>query len=170
MFGGLQWRQSVMRSIPIRPASVGRPQHSQLDGRTQLITLPPIVGWIAPSVWLLRLRCPPRDAGREPGNGTTTMKISPFLLHCVCQILALQPGQELPVSWHHRPPVLATGRDLRTDTRVLQSRFGECLLRQCSGDVTKVAARAMLSTAFLCWRCSSRTYADASGNASTAAK
>jgi hypothetical protein len=85
MFGGLQWRQSVTRSIPTRPASVGRPQHSQLDGRTQLMTLPPIVGCTAPSVWLLRLRRPPCDAARDPGNGTTTIGSSPFLLQCVCQ-------------------------------------------------------------------------------------
>lgn len=44
MLGGQQWRQSVLRSSPMRVPSVGRPQQSHVTGRNQLITLPARAG------------------------------------------------------------------------------------------------------------------------------
>jgi hypothetical protein len=51
-FGGLQWLHSVAPRSALRPASVGRPQHSHVAGRTQLITLPACAGCRAAMVWL----------------------------------------------------------------------------------------------------------------------
>lgn len=44
MFGGLQCLHKVLPRSALRPASVGRPQHSHVAGRTQLITLPARAG------------------------------------------------------------------------------------------------------------------------------
>ena len=73
MLGGLQWRQRVLRPMPLRVASVGLPQQSQLAVRTQLITLPARAGWTALAAWPPRLCCPPHGAACIPGNGTTTL-------------------------------------------------------------------------------------------------
>ena len=88
ILGGLHCPHSVTRSMFARPASVGRPQHSHVAGRTQLMTLLPRAGCTALSVWLVRFRCPPRPAVRIPGNGTTTLiEIPPVfvVLQCLCQ-------------------------------------------------------------------------------------
>src|SRR5260370_26695536 len=87
----------------------------------------------------------------------------PWGVHLFCCIayarqITQQRGQQLPVSWHHPPPVWETGRALPTDCCVLQSRFGEWLLRQSSGDVTKVAARSTPPTAHLCRHCPTPPY------------
>jgi len=58
---------------PLRPASVGRSQHSHVAGRTQLITLPARAGCTATTPMLEWLRVAPRVAARAPGNGTTTL-------------------------------------------------------------------------------------------------